>query len=208
LTLFASAVPSHDARMLALLPALLLTAAVAPTYEPELRSGETLEARVDGDLDGDGTADTAWLTSSEDKRELVVHLTDGATEALTLDTTPLGPGELSIDKGVLLFEDLTGGTTAIESKRRYRYDKNQIRMRLIGYDATLYSRTQQHDGFEVSWNLLTGNAIVRKLHLNTTGKGDEAYDHIYEKKVIKRSPPVWLWKTPAPEDLIERFQGG
>ena len=150
MTLFASTVPSHDARMLALLPALLLTAAAAPAFEPELRSGETLEARVDGDLDGDGTADTAWLTSSEDKRELVVHLTDGATEALTLETTPLGPGELSIDKGVLLFEDLTGGTTAIESKRRYRYDKNQIRMRLIGYDATLYSRTQQHDGFEVS----------------------------------------------------------
>jgi hypothetical protein len=104
--------------MLALLPLLLLAPAAAPAFEPELRPGETLEARVDGDFDGDGTPDTAWLTSSEDKRELVVHLTDGATEALTLDTTPLGAGELSIRNGVLLFEDLTGGTTANDAIRR------------------------------------------------------------------------------------------
>jgi hypothetical protein len=140
----------------ALLLMLGLTATSASAIEPKLRPGETLEARVDGDLDGDGMADTAWLTSSEDKRELVVHLTDGGSEALVLDTTPLGPGELSIGNGVLRFDDLTGGTTAIAATRRYRFDKNAIRMRLIGYDATFYSRTQQHDGFEVSWNLVTG----------------------------------------------------
>jgi hypothetical protein len=188
--------------------AILLAVAAAASFDIELRPGETLEARVDGDLDGDGMADTAWLTSSEDKRELRVHVTDGVTEALALDTTPLGPGELSIRHGVLLFEDLTGGTTAIDSTRRYRYDKAQVRVRLIGYDATLYSRTQQHDGFEVSWNLLTGAAIVRKLHLNTSGKGDAAFDHIYEHKAVKRSPPVWLSDTPTPEDVIEQFQGG
>jgi hypothetical protein len=194
--------------MSAVLPILLLAAAAATPFEPDLRPGETLEARVDGDLDGDGLADTAWLTASEDKRELAVHLTDGATEALTLEPTPLGPGELSIKNGVLLFEDLTGGTTAIDSTRRYRYDKDQIRLRLIGYDATLYSRTQQHDGFEVSWNLLTGAAIVRTLHLNTSGQGDAAFDHIYEHKAVKRSPPVWLSETPTPEDMLEQFRAG
>jgi hypothetical protein len=152
-------------------------------------------------------ADTAWLTASDDKRELVVHLTDGATEALTLDTTPLGPGELSIRNGVLLFEDLTGGTTAIDSTRRYRYDKNDIRMRLIGYDATFYRRTQAHDGFEVSWNLVTGAAITRELHLNRSGKGDAAFNRIDERKQVRRSRRVWLSETPAPEDLIEQFRG-
>lgn len=192
----------------ALLLMLGLAATGALAIEPELRPGETLEARVDGDLDGDGMADTVWLTSSEDKRELVVHLTDGGSEALVLDTSPLGPGQLSIGNGVLRFDDLAGGTTAIAATRRYRFDKNAIRMRLIGYDATLYSRTQQHDGFEVSWNLLTGAAVVRKLHLNTSGKGDAAFDHVSERKVIRRSPRIWLWKTPAPEDVIARFQGG
>jgi hypothetical protein len=187
---------------------LLALTAASPAFAVELRPGETLEARVDGDLDGDGMPDTAWLTASEDKRELAVHVTDGVSEALTLDTTPLGPGDLSIRNGVLLFHDLTGGTTAIDATRRYRYDKDRLRFRLIGYDATLYSRTEQHDGFEVSWNLLTGNAIVRKLHLNTSGKGDAAFDHIYQSKLVKRSPTVWLAATPTPEDLIETFQGG
>jgi hypothetical protein len=187
--------------------AILLAVAAAAPFDIELRPGETLEARVDGDLDGDGMADTAWLTSSEDKRELRVHVTDGVTEALALDTTPLGPGELSIRNGVLLFEDLTGGTTAIDSTRRYRYDKNDIRMRLIGYDATFYSRTQAHDGFEVSWNLVTGAAITRELHLNRSGKGDAAFDRIDERKQVRRSRRVWLSETPAPEDLIEQFRG-
>src|SRR6478736_4710290 len=131
---------------------LLALAAASPAaaFEIDLRPGKTLEARVDGDLDGDDMPDTAWLTSSEDKRELVVHVTDGVTEALTLGTTPLGPGELSIKNGVLVFKDLTGGTTAIDATRRYRYDRDHVRFRLIGYDATLYSRTEQHDGFEVS----------------------------------------------------------
>lgn len=188
--------------------AILLAVAAAAPFQIDLRPGETLEARVDGDLDGDGMADTAWLIGREDKRRLNVYLTDGGAEALDLETTLLGPGELSIRNGALLFHDLTGGTTAIDSTRRYRYDKANIRMRLIGYDASLYSRTEQHDGFEVSWNLLTGAAIVRKLHLNTGGKGDALYDRISERKVIKRSPTVWLWKTPTPEDVIARFQGG
>ena len=184
----------------------LALATSAAAFEPELRAGETLEARVDGDLDGDGTADVAWLAGNDEKRQLVVHLSNGGYEALDLDTTPLGPGTLAITKGVLLFEDLTGGTTAIDSTRRYRFDAKALRMRLIGLDASLYSRTQQHDGFEVSWNLLTGAAVVRKLHLNASGRGDAAFDHVYEHKAMRRSPPVWLSDTPEPEDVLDDFR--
>jgi len=188
------------------LPLAFVPAATA-AFEPELRAGETLEARIDGDLDGDGTPDIAWLAASDDKRVLNVHLSNGGYDSLDLQTTPLGPGTLSISKGVLLFQDLTGGTTAIDSTRRYRFDAKALRMRLIGLDATLYSRTQQHDGFEVSWNLLTGAAVVRKLHLNTSGQGDAAFDHVYEHKAVRRSPPVWLSDTPEPEDVLDRFRG-
>lgn len=80
-------------------------------------------------------------------------------------------------------------------------------MRLIGLDATLYSRTQMHDGVEVSWNLLTGAAVVRKLHLNTSGKGDGAFDPIYERKEMKRSPPVRVSSTAKPEDVLTQFRG-
>ena len=184
---------------------LALVGAPVLAFEPQLQPGESLEARVDGDLDGDGTADIAWLAASEDDRVLNVRLSNGGYDSLELDPTPLGPGTLSINRGVLLFEDLTGGTTAIDSTRRYRFDASKLRMRLIGLDATLYSRTEQHDGFEVSWNLLTGAAVVRKLHLNRSGHGDEAFDHVYEHKTVKRSPPVWLSDTPEPEDVLTGF---
>ncbi len=96
---------------------VLAFATSAAAFEPELRAGETLEARVDGDLDGDGTPDVAWLAGNDEKCQLVVHLSNGGYESLDLDTTPLGPGTLAITKGVLVFEDLTGDTTAIGSTR-------------------------------------------------------------------------------------------
>lgn len=94
---------------------VLALATFAAAFEPELRAGETLEARADGDLDDDATPDIAWLAGNDEKRQLVVHLSNGGYEALDLDTTPLGPGTLSVKRGVLLFQDLTGGTTAIDS---------------------------------------------------------------------------------------------
>ncbi|WP_156457723.1 hypothetical protein [Altererythrobacter sp. Root672] len=188
--------------------ALLADIAAQPclALEPVLGQGEELEARIDGDLDGDGNADIAYLARTEEKRELIVNLTNGGSESLELDTIPLGSGELSIKRGVLLFEDLTGGTTAVGSTYRYRFDDKSLRMRLIGLDATLYSRTYAHDGFELSWNLLNGDLITRKLQLNKGG-GDAAYDPIIETKRKKRSGPVWLAQSPDPEALISELSG-
>jgi hypothetical protein len=185
---------------------VLALATSAAAFEPELRAGETLEARVDRDLDGDGTPDVAWLAGNDEKRQLVVHLSNGGYESLDLDTTQFGPGTLTIDHGVLVFEDMTGGTTAVASTRRYRFDARTLRMRLIGLDATFYSRTYAHDGFDVSWNLLTGDVRTEALRVNR-GSGDAAYDHIAAHKGKKRSPPVWLSQTPDPEDVIEQMRG-
>jgi len=182
---------------------LAATSAGSAAMEPVLKAGEELDGRVDADFNGDGLIDIAYVTRSEDDRNLVVSVAEHATEYLPLETTPLGSGSLTFDKGVLVFEDLTGGTTAYSTTRRYRFDEPNIRMRLIGYDTTLYSRTYAHDGFELSWNLLTGKLVTRELHLNRSGVGDGAYDKVVERTLRRKSGKVWLFDTPDPETLMD-----
>ena len=176
----------------------------AAALEPVVGPGETIEARVDGDLDEDGAADLAYIVSAESWRELRVVLSRNArpVEALDLDLDPLGPASLTIDGKVLLFGDLTGGTTAVSSTRRFRYDGLRKRMRLIGLDATFYSRTFAHDGFEASWNLLNGDAVTRELKLNEGG-GDAAYRPGRERRFKQRVRPRWLPESPDPETMLE-----
>ena len=188
---------------------LLPFSAPVLALEPVVASGEHLETRLDADFDGDGIPDVAYITGSNDKRNLHITYSASGAEYLPLETTPLGPGSLSFNKGVLsfnkgvlVFEDLTGGTTAYSTTRRYRFDPAEIRMRLIGFDTTLYSRTYAHDGFELSWNLLTGKLITRELHLNRKG-GDAAYDLVVEHTTRRKSGKVWLFDTPDPEALME-----
>ena len=127
---------------------LVLTAAVpAAAQDIQLPPGTELETRTDGDLNGDGVDDIAFLAGNEDGRTLTVLLSvkgevdvDFTAETLELEPTMFGPGTLTIAGNVLTFEDLTGGTTAIASNRRFRYDGLRKRMRLIGLDATVYSR--------------------------------------------------------------------
>lgn len=196
------------------LPALLLAAAPAQAQDIALDPGEVLEVRAEGDLNGDGVDDIAYIVGTIDSRTLTVLLSvkhefdfEFRQERLPLEITLLGPGSLTIAPGTLTVEDLTGGTTAVASTRRYRYDKAEGRMRLIGLDATLYSRTFAHDGFEFSWNLLNGDLITRELHLNEGG-GDAAYDPIVEKKGKRRTGEVWLADSPDPEQLIISELGG
>jgi hypothetical protein len=185
---------------------LLGVSTQAVALEPVLLPGEELETRLDADFDGNGTADVAYITRTDEGRALRIGYGENGAEYLPLETTPLGPGELSFANGVLVFEDLTGGTTAYATTRRYRFDQANIRMRLIGFDFTLYSRTYAHDGFELSWNLITGRLITRELHLNEKG-GDAAYDPIVEKTTIRKSAKVWLFDTPDPETLMEQVRG-
>jgi hypothetical protein len=102
---------------------------------------------------------------------------------------------------LLLLGELTGGTTAVASTHRFRWDAKLGAMRLIGLDATLYSRTLAHDGMEASWNLLTGDLVTRKLVLNK-GKGDAAYARTPVKKSKKPSKPVRLENAPSGDDLL------
>ena len=88
---------------------------------------------------------------------------------------------------------------------RFRADKAKAppRMRLIGLDATLYSRTWAHDGSEMSWNLLTGDIVASQLKL--VGKGEDAsYDKQFTRKSKRPVTTVYMEDTPDPEEELIR----
>lgn len=160
-----------------------------------------LETRLDADLNGDGLLDTAYIVRVPDEwRKLGVLIGyvgevdmghDPAGEA-QMDPYPLGAATLSVKKGVLVAEDLAGGTSAIASVYRYRYDPKERRMRLIGDDVTYYSRTNNHDSIEISTNRLTGLQI-RKVNKLT----DEAY--VPQPEVRGKVPTTPIYMEDAPD---------
>lgn len=188
--------------------------AQADPPQPFLAEGETVEVQLTADLNGDGNPDLAYVAAREDHRELRVVLSyvnetdfgEQAPEVLVLDPLPLGDAQLSVSGGVrgkvLVFEELTGGTTAVASTHRFRWDDKLGGMRLIGLDATLYSRTYAHDGKEASWNLMTGDLVTRRLKLGSPS-GDAAYTKLPETRTKKPSPPVKLEDSPSGDDLLE-----
>lgn len=197
-------------------PALLALALVAAPVvaqvgpQPMFDAGEELEVELHADFNGDGHADVAYIVRGDDKRELRVATTfiseveigDNPAQVLALDPYPLGDATLTVKDSargkVLVFEDLTGGTTAVASTHRFRWDGKIGAMRLIGLDATLYSRTYAHDGEEASWNLLTGDLVTRTLRLDK----ERGYDKVGETKRKKPSPPLKLEDSPSGGDLL------
>src|SRR5688572_4447366 len=101
-----------------------------------VREGLRTENIMAADFDADGRMDQAIIVKNTEQRVLLVLMANksGGYRRIgygELDGHPLGETQLSAPKGVLVIEDLTGGTTAIESTYRYRYDKATDRMRLI-----------------------------------------------------------------------------
>jgi hypothetical protein len=194
--------------MLAALPiaAPALAQQATPEIKAQLAKGEEVESVTSGDLNGDGQNDVVLIGRGEETRTVKAMLRLGGKlvtiGTLKLDSYPLGAADVSIAKGVLKITDLVGGTTAVNTVYRYRLaPAPKPRMRLIGLDATLYSRTYAHDGYELSWNLLTGDQITRDMKLNKKG-GDAAYDPIIEKKGRKPSKPLFMEDTPDPNELL------
>ncbi len=203
------------------LAALLLPglAHAAPAQPPvgdqflldQLELGEEIETRADGDLNGDGDADTVFVVASPDERRLYVVLSyrgevDIGHEPggnFRLEPDPLGPAGLTIGNGVLTVRDLTGGTTALSATYRYRAvrTKERQRMRLIGLDATVYSRTYAHDGNEMSWNVATGDTITTLLKITGTGE-DRSYDKLYTRKFRRPIRTIYMEDTPGAEEEL------
>src|SRR6476659_6600902 len=182
------------APVLAAKPDLPLMADAPPRFVPE---GWRLETQLDADFNGDFQADVAMVIRNDDERWLLVALGDGKglnrVGLGELDPYPLGDASLEEKKGVLLITDLTGGTTAIQSTYRYRYEAATGRMQLIGDDAELYSRTNQHGGIKVSTNRLTSARL--------TQNGEHRFSK--EKRTVVPKDKLYLETAPSPEDTVE-----
>lgn len=190
----------------------LIASPLAAQEGPQLAlpAAEAVEVESRSDLNGDGLPDLAYIARGQDKRELRVMTSyrsetdfgENPAQVLALDPYPLGDTTLTIKNKVLLLSDLTGGTTAVASTHLFRWDTKLGAMRLIGLDATLYSRTYAHDGRRASWNLMTGILVTSTLKLNS-GPGDAAaYAKVGENRRKKPSKPLRLEGAPSGSDLL------
>lgn len=179
--------------------------AMAKTPAAFMPKGWSQESLKRPDLNGDKTPDLVLISRHPDNeaRRLVAAI--GTPQGFrnigeaALPGYPLGGAEVTFtDKGVLVITDLTGGTTANSATMRYRYDPAAGAMRYIGLDLTNYSRTNQHDSIELSYNWLTG---ARVKQVNTlTKRGDYAP----QKPVTGKGEPVcyFMEDTADPDDLL------
>lgn len=180
-----------------------------------LAPGEEVEARVDGDLNGDGAIDTALVVAKDDDRTLrVFFAARGGAHAKpilaghsNLQVAPLGAADMSVRNGILVIKDLTGGTTATSTTYRFRGETAEPKLRLIGLDATFYSRTFAHDGAEMSWNLLTGDIITSRLKVAASGS-DAGYEKVGAKRARRPASILYMEDTPDPEEELSLIMQG
>jgi hypothetical protein len=188
------------APVLAAKPDLPLRADAPPRFVPE---GWRLETQLESDYNGDGVVDIAMVIRNDDERWLLVAVGEGKGLKRIglgeLDPYPLGDASLESKKGVLLITDLTGGTTAIQSVYRYRYEVASGRMQLIGDDVELYSRTNAHGGISVSTNRLNGKRITQS---STIDEPDGERRFSKEKATTVPTEKLYLETAPNPEDTL------
>ena len=180
-----------------------MTAEQLTSYLPD---GAQIETRLDADFTGDGLRDLAVVAANDDVRVLKVMIGYADDTSMGFDPvgemkmggSPLGAASLTVKKGVLLVEDLDGGTTAIQSLYRFRFDPKQTKMRLIGDDVTLYSRTNAHDSTSISTNRLTGAQVVKRRVVGEAGYTDQP-----EQKKKVGTAPIWMEDAPLPGDTLD-----
>jgi hypothetical protein len=169
--------------------------------------GVRQETVLSGDFNADGETDIAMVARTEERRVLLVLVgqKQGGLRRIgigELDPYPLGEAQLSAPKGVLVIEDLTGGTTAITSTYRYRFDKATGRMRLIGDDVSLYSRTWRHGTTTISTNRLNGRRITTINELEGEGENATLGPDQATTTTVATEPHLYLEDAQAPEATL------
>jgi len=153
----------------------------APILNRFVPQGWRIEKRVDGDLDGNGSAGAALVLvedkpakdvdgdTTERNRALVVVLREendwrrvGISNALLLGTRDGGafygivetPVEVSIARGVLIVEMESGSREVEETTHRLRFDSKRNGVFLIGFDSSVRDR-------------LTGSVVAKSANFLT-----------------------------------------
>ena len=204
---------SKAAILISLMLPIAVSAAVPPLPERAdalplfVPKGFAVEVQLTADFNKDGKDDIAAIIKGEDERYLLVALGEGKglhrIGLGELDAYPLGDASLSAPKGVLVVEDLTGGTTAVSSLYRYRYEAATDRMQLIGDDVELYSRTNQHGSTKISTNRLTGDRVTSISEL--TDAGD--YRPLKPKHSKVKVEKLYIENAPDPSDTVGFGEG-
>ena len=193
-----------------------------PPTDAQLRAdhpGAAIAQRLDADLDGDGNPETILALSYDDAVDRDAYRSvevlwqhrarrnarsdeddEEPNNLLSLPASPLGTPHLQVRHGVLLIEDLAGGTTATQTTYRYRHDKDADDMRLIGLDAERYSRTGAHGSTRLSWNVLTGAQLFQRSTVGADGTlryGGE------RRRIDKTRTYYYIADTPDPDELLD-----
>jgi len=167
--------------------------------------GWTRESETAGDLDRDGRADLALILVSPDGEHRVLAVGRGTPQGFrkvgeaALPAHPLQPAVVGVsERGILSVEDLVGGDTAIRTTYRFRYDGQSGRVRLVGLDATHFSRSGQHDANRVSINFVTGERVdqLEKLEADGTLTPQKA------RRRKGRPAVLYMESTPEPSSVL------
>jgi len=186
--------PPEDAALNALLPA-----------------GQTMGPRMDGDLNGDGRRDVAFVGIGAEASALYVAVSvDKPAAGYAL----IGKGQiaadqpdridLSINGRDLTVEFDNGGTLRVLATYQLRYDAPRKAMRLIGFNMSTWEIAPYPDMDKRSWNLLTGQTI-RTISKSLDDKGEKLSTSEKRGKLIVK--PIMLETLPDPYVIEARLDG-
>lgn len=206
-----------------LVPALLLIAGAAgaddrvppvmtdETLQLSLPDGARVEARLDADFNGDGLTDVVVVARNDTDRVLKAFAaysseTDNGFDPvgeMRMAYAPLTKTTLRLLHGVVIVSDTDAAATSIDATYRFRFERQpdvvgQGRMRLIGDDVRVHSRTGAHESTAVSTNRLTGERIVR---VSTPGPNGDVKQPPKTSKVS--SKPLYMEDAPTPGQTLE-----
>lgn len=206
-----------------LVPALLLIAGAAgaddrvppvmtdETLQLSLPDGARVEARLDADFNGDGLTDVVVVARNDTDRVLKAFAaysseTDNGFDPvgeMRMAYAPLAKTTLRLLHGVVIVSDTDAAATSIDATYRFRFERQPEavghgRMRLIGDDVRVHSRTGAHESTAVSTNRLTGERIVR---VSTPGPNGDVKQPPKTSKVS--SKPLYMEDAPTPGQTLE-----
>ncbi|WP_224372854.1 hypothetical protein [Hyalangium versicolor] len=107
-----------------------------------------------------------------------------------------GPGQVKIEKGIILVDQLRGAREIVHTILRFRYEPQDKRVLLIGQDDIQTDRNSG-ESKSVSINRLTGKRITEKLQYDAKKDKDVVLSSKQDKVTVKKQ---YLEDVVPPEE--------